>query len=175
MRAQPTSLVPIAIENRRRPVLDPRTKTGARTAVRAAAVLFPFTEIDMFDWNRSCAYDDEHKRRFHATARARLKTLASELGLPSGSYDLRSNKGGIAVSGEIILHHDRAYIQAGQLGLASGHGILIRTCNGRRDFAGGANHFVTLSMLDDIPALAAAVRAITSIAAGRVVKAYRAA
>ena len=56
-----------------------------------------------------------------------------------------------------------AYIQVGQFGLSSGHGILIRTCKGRKDYTGGANHFVALGMLDDIPALAAAVRAITGV------------
>ena len=41
--------------------------------------------------------------------------------------------------------------------------ILIRTCKGRKDYTGGVNHFVALAMLDDIPALAAAVRAITGV------------
>ena len=117
----------------------------------------------MFDWNRSCSYDEQHKKRFHTTARSRLKKLTAELGLPSDSYDLRSNKAGIAVSGEITLHHDRAYIQVGQFGLSSGHCILIRTCKGRKDYTGGPNHFVALGMLDDLPALAAAVRAITGV------------
>lgn len=117
----------------------------------------------MFDWTRSCSYDEQQKRRFHTTARSRLKKLAAELGLPSGSYDLRSNKAGIAVSGEITLHHDRAYIQVGQFGMSSGHGILIRTCKGRKDYSGGANHFVALTMLDNIPALAAAFRVITGV------------
>lgn len=40
---------------------------------------------------------------------------------------------------------------------------LIRTCKGRKDYTGGVNHFVSLGMLDDIPALAAAVRAITGV------------
>jgi hypothetical protein len=51
----------------------------------------------MFDWNRSCSYDEQQKRRFHTTARSRLKKLAAELALPPGSYGLRSNKAGIAV------------------------------------------------------------------------------
>jgi len=93
----------------------------------------------MFDWNRSCSYDEQQKRRFHTTARLSLKRLAAELALPSGSFDLRSNRAGIAVSGEITLHHDRAYIQVGQFGLSSGHGILIRTCKGRKDYTGGPN------------------------------------
>jgi hypothetical protein len=122
-----------------------------------------FVETNMFQWNRSCSYDEQQKKRFHATARSRLKRLARELGLEPGSYDIRSNKAGIAVSGEITLHHERAFIQVGQFGLSSGHGILIRTCKGRKDYTGGPNHFVALDMLDDVPALAAAVRAITGI------------
>ena len=120
---------------------QPTTGPGSR---ERSPGLLPFMEIDMFDWNRSCSYDEQQKRRFHTTARSRLKKLAAELALPQGSYDLRSNKAGIAVSGEITLHHDRAYIQVGQFGLSSGHGILIRTCKGRKDYTGGANHFVAL-------------------------------
>lgn len=117
----------------------------------------------MFDWTKSCSYNEQQKRRFHTTARLRLKKLAAELHLPAGSYDVRSNKAGIAVSGEVTLHHTSAYIQVGQFGMSSGHGILIRTCKGRKDYTGGPNHFVALAMLDDIPALAAAVRAITGV------------
>lgn len=85
----------------------------------------------MFQWSKSCSYDEQHNRRSHTTARSRLKKLAAELGLKPGSYDLGSNRARIAVSGEITLHHDRIYVQVGQFGLSSGHGILIRTCRGR--------------------------------------------
>ena len=61
----------------------------------------------MTDWYARCAYDPEVKQRFHTAARARLRRLATTLGFPSGSFDLRSNPGGIAVSGEITLHHER--------------------------------------------------------------------
>lgn len=117
----------------------------------------------MFDWNRSCPYDDAQKRRFHSTARSRLKKLAAELRLPPGSYHILSNKAGIAVSGEVTMHHDSAYIQVGQFALTSHHGILVRTCKGRRDYTGGRNHFLDLRLLDDIPALAAAIHAITGV------------
>ena len=66
----------------------------------------------MFQWSKSCFYNEQHKRRFHTIARSRLKNLAAELGLKPGSYDLRSNRAGIAVSGEITLHHDRIYRSA---------------------------------------------------------------
>lgn len=94
----------------------------------------------MFQWDKSCAYDEQQKQRFHATARSRLKKLAAELGLPPGGFEIRSSKGGVAVSGEVTLHHTGAYIQVGQFGLSSGHGILIRTCRGRGDYSGGPNH-----------------------------------
>ncbi|WP_349437913.1 hypothetical protein [Pararhizobium sp. A13] len=50
----------------------------------------------MFQWTKSCAYDEEQKRRFHSLARSRLKKLTVELALPVDTYDIRSNKAGIA-------------------------------------------------------------------------------
>lgn len=116
------------------------------------------------DWYTSCSYEPDRKRRFHTVARARLRRLAAELGFPPISFDLRSNQGGIAVSGEITLHHEHVYVQVWQPATRADTGILIRTCEGRRDYTGARNHFAPLSMLDDIPALAARVR--TVMAAG---------
>lgn len=121
----------------------------------------------MFQWDKSCSYDEQQKRRFHSTARSRLRKLAASLGLPPGSYDIRSNKAGIAISGEITLHHERAYIQVSQFATTSGHGILVRTCKGRKDFTGGPNHFLPLTMLNDIPKLAVAIHAITGVGPSR--------
>lgn len=113
-----------------------------------------------FDWYRSASYDADQKQLFHRHARARLKALAQELKFPSGSFDLRSNAGGLAVSGEITLHHDTVYIQVCQPATGWDSGIMIRTCKGRRDYTGGANNFVPLRMLDDLPTLADRVRSI---------------
>ena len=112
------------------------------------------------DWYASCAYEPDRKRRFHSAARARLRHLAAELGFPSTSFDVHSNKAGIAVSGEITLHHEDVYIQVSQPAARDDTGILIRTCQGRRDYTGGRNHFAPLSMLEDIEALARLVRTI---------------
>jgi hypothetical protein len=120
------------------------------------------------DWYASCSYEPDRKRRFHTVARARLRRLAAELGFPLASFDLRSNQGGIAVSGEITLHHERVYVQVCQPATRADTGILIRTCEGRRDYTGGRNHFAPLSMLDDIPALAARVRTVMATGAGAV-------
>src|ERR1700726_1453684 len=114
----------------------------------------------MTNWYARCPYDPEVKQRFHTAARARLRRLATLLDFPPGSFDLRSNLGGIAVSGEITLHHDDVYVQVCQSALGADSGILIRTCQGRRDYTGGRNHFAPLRLLDDEAALAARVRAV---------------
>jgi hypothetical protein len=112
------------------------------------------------NWYLRCAYAPEQKRRFHATARARLRKLAAALDFAPVSYDLRTNEAGIAVSGEITLHHEHVYIQVSQPFTGCDSGILIRTCEGRRDYTGGRNHLAPLSLLDDVPALACRVRAV---------------
>jgi hypothetical protein len=86
-----------------------------------------------FDRYRHCAYDGEQKKAFHRQARISLRALANELRLPPDSFDLRSCVGGIAVSGEIILHGETIYIQICQPATGADTGILIRTCEGRRD------------------------------------------
>ena len=55
------------------------------------------------NWTTPCAYNDAQKRRFHTTARKRLKALATALGLETGSFDVRSNLGGIAVMWNVKL------------------------------------------------------------------------
>ena len=114
----------------------------------------------MMNWYLDCAYNPEQKCRFHGTARACLRKLAEALDFAPDTYDLRNNEAGIAVSGEITLHHERIYIQISQPFLGYDTGILIRCCTGRRDYTGGRNHFAPLSLLDDIPALARRVTAV---------------
>ena len=116
----------------------------------------------MFDWRQRCACDSAQKKRFHAKGRAALRALARELRLPSDSYTIRTCEGGVAVSGEIILHGERLYIQVSQPATGADSGVLIRSCNGRRDYEGGRNHFAPLSLLDEPAALAGYVRAVMS-------------
>lgn len=112
------------------------------------------------NWTKPCAYDDEQKGLFLATARRRLKSLAATLGFTPESFDLRANRGGIAVSGEITMHHEQLYVQVCRPATRADTGILIRTCRGRKDYTGGRNHFASLSLLDDLPALASRCRAV---------------
>lgn len=84
-------------------------------------------------------YNAAAKKEFKLAAMQGLKKLAEVLRLELGTYEVRWNAGGIAVSGEATLHHDRFYIQISQGGGPGGFEVLYRTCNGRRDYSGGSN------------------------------------
>src|SRR3546814_8217858 len=60
---------------------------------------------------RGVAYDEPAKRLFHTEGRAALQVLAKALALGSGSFDVRSNKAGPAVSGEVTLHAEMLWAQ----------------------------------------------------------------
>lgn len=112
--------------------------------------------MKQFDFKRSISYvDHSYKVRWHSQARIKLKALAAALEFAPGTYDIRSNYAGIAVSGEATLHGEHVYIQASQpFGTDNSTGLLFRRCNGRKDYTGQRNHFVSLDMLNDTEALA---------------------
>jgi hypothetical protein len=66
------------------------------------------------NWTIPCAYNDAQKRSFHAVGRKRLEALATALRFAPGSFDIRSNAGGVAVSGEVTLHGQNLYVQVSQ-------------------------------------------------------------
>lgn len=111
-----------------------------------------------FDFRRRVCYDAPAKHAFHSHARRQLKQLAAALGLSPGAYDLRSNQGGIAVSGEVTLHADHLYVQASQPATGHNTGVLFRTCEGRKDYHGGPNNFASLDLLNRPQDLAARIR-----------------
>jgi hypothetical protein len=84
--------------------------------------------------------------------------LGQALGFPTGSYDLRSNPAGIAVSGEITLHAEQLYVQVSQPCMGCDTGILFRRCSGRKDYVGGHNNFASLDLLHDPRLLAQRIR-----------------
>ena len=118
----------------------------------------PRTSSARFDFRKRVAYDPDAKRLFHSQARRRLLELAAALSLDAGAYDLRSNQGGIAVSGEVTLHADRLYVQVSQPATRADTGILFRSCEGRRDYVGGRNNFAPLDLLHRPEELARLIR-----------------
>lgn len=116
-----------------------------------------------FDFRKPVAYDAEAKRLFHSRAKSQLRRIATALGLAPGSYDLRSNQAGIAVSGEITLHGDHLYVQVSQSAMGYHSGILFRTCKGRKDFVGGQNNFASLDLLNRSGELAHWIREVCDV------------
>ena len=91
------------------------------------------------------------KQTAHRLAQQLLKKFAIDcLGLQLSDFDVRSNMGGIAVSGEVTLHTDKVYIQISQSSL--GHTIMWRTCTGRKDYTGGHNRWGNVTELLSTPA-----------------------
>jgi hypothetical protein len=87
-----------------------------------------------------------NKDAFHTTAKAALKEIADVLELPKGSYDIRSNKAGFGVLGEVTLHGENIYVQVGD----SMYGILYRTCKSRKDYSGGSNNWLAWDKADKL-------------------------
>lgn len=90
----------------------------------------------------------DKKQAFHAAARRFVKELARELHLPIGSFEVRSNLAGIAVSSEFTLHGECLYAQFSESAVCHpGISALYRSCNGCHATTGGANHFVRMDEL----------------------------
>lgn len=97
---------------------------------------------------QNLSYNADGKAKFHAEGRKALKRVAAKLGLLPSTFDIRSNQGGIAVSGEVTLHSDHLYIQLYQSCMGPGYEILYRTCKGRKDYTGGPNNQAPIDYLE---------------------------
>lgn len=85
--------------------------------------------------SKSASYEEFMKAKFKREAMKYLRALATELKLEPGTFDVRFNAGGIAVSGDATLHHEKFYFTIGEVG------VMWRTCKGRKDYVGGANRW----------------------------------
>lgn len=97
--------------------------------------------------NADLSYNENAKERFHRAGKKALKKIAELMDLQKGDYDIRSNKGGIAVSGEVTLHSDTFYLQVSESFMGRGKEILYRSCKGRKDYCGGGNNFYSVNQL----------------------------
>lgn len=93
------------------------------------------------------AGDAALKSEFLRVGKQMAIRLAAAMGLNEDGYDVRVNKAGIAVSGEVTLHTDRHYVQFGQSVPGS---FMVRSCKGRKDYTGGRNHWVRWEELRDV-------------------------
>lgn len=101
---------------------------------------------DVNGYSADAARDKEY---FHKAGRQFLHALAKELGMLPGTYEVRNNMGGPAVSGEVTLHSDTLYVQLMESCMAPGIHILYRACRGRNDYSGLQNHWVSMRELSE--------------------------
>lgn len=107
------------------------------------------------------AYNEAAKREFLRTGRQMAMMLAAKLGLNEDQYEIRVNKGGIAVSGEVTLHTDTHYIQFCQSSGVLEKGFLVRACNGRKDYTGSRNYFVNWEDLRNLDKVCEFIRSLS--------------
>jgi len=101
----------------------------------------------------SCSYNAENKQKFLRDAKAILRDLAGRMGFEKRDFDLRTNKGGIAVSGEVTLHSNGLYVQFEHH--VGGPKFMFRGCRGRDDYTGLQNRWMSWSFLADLDEAAA--------------------
>lgn len=107
----------------------------------------------------NCCYAPAKKEQFHQDAKAIFREVAKLMGLNRSEYEIRSNKGGAGVSGEITLHTTGVYAQFFQSGYNS-VGILYRKVNGMRDYCGKRNRWVPFGTLTSLETFAKRLRAV---------------
>lgn len=93
---------------------------------------------------RGVAYDEAAKRTFHSEGRAAMRRLAEALALADGTFDIRSDKGGPAVSGDIILHAEEVWVRLSLGPFGPDHEIAYRKVRGRSDHIGERNHWASI-------------------------------
>lgn len=102
---------------------------------------------DITDLLTEANYNSEAKKAFHRTAKRLLRRVGRLLEVRYGEYTVRSCLGGIAVPGEAILHMDDVYISVQGGGGLQGDKVLVRSCDGPKDYTGGPNHYISKAML----------------------------
>src|SRR3546814_4432038 len=87
-----------------------------------------------------------------------MRRLADARALDEGSFDIRSNKGGPAVSGEVTLHGEDVWVQL-SLGLSGpDREVCFRKVQGRDDHLGDRNCWASIRELVDPGRFAARIR-----------------
>lgn len=108
--------------------------------------------------HKGVAYDAPAKKLFHSDGRKAMKRLADALGLLPDSYDVRSSHGGIAVSGDVILHGAEIQVCLSLGCMGPGQEVMFRRVAGRQDLVGDRNHWASVHDLVQPDRFAARIR-----------------
>lgn len=91
-------------------------------------------------------YQDGPKKEFHRLGHKLAVSLARGMGLKPDQYEIRHMEGGIAVTGEIVLHSDSIYIQLSDVEF----GMLYRKVKNRKDYTGERNCWMPWRQFADL-------------------------
>lgn len=83
------------------------------------------------------------KKAFHSKWKKNLKILAKKMNLNDADYEVRSQLGGPAVLGEVILHTTWFYVMVGEPLYGGNQNVMYRTCKSMKDYSGGRNQWCT--------------------------------
>lgn len=86
---------------------------------------------------RAGDFNHEVKTEWRRAATRVARQLVRDLQLPKETYEIRWVPGGPAVGGEVVLHHERIYVQISAFWIDDCG--FARSCKGRLDFTGGQN------------------------------------
>ena len=91
------------------------------------------------------------KETFARIGKKIAREIAKLMELAPGTFDIRYNKAGPAVMGDLRLHTDSLYLTLEPS--YSGLGFMYRSCKSRKDYTGGTNRWAQYSELRDLPNL----------------------
>jgi hypothetical protein len=97
--------------------------------------------------HKGVACDERAKKLFLSDGRKALRALADALGLPDDDYEIRVNRAGPAVSGEVILHASNIYVELSLGCMGRGREVMFRKVAHRRDYVGDRNHWASVQEL----------------------------
>lgn len=92
--------------------------------------------------NAQLSYHEENKEHFLRETRRLAARFATELALNPSQFDLRVNRGGIAGSGDVMLHADHLYVSLNaEIDFGRGRAFMFRGCQSRQDYTGLGNRW----------------------------------
>lgn len=109
-----------------------------------------------------CELGPAEKKALGQALKGVLRSIAQAEGLQTGEYDVRYNPGGTSVKGDGVLHCDDLYVSVSPD--SAGPGILVRNCQGRKDYQGGANGWMSWQTFLESKSAGELMRSIRNIA-----------
>lgn len=91
------------------------------------------------------------KETFARIGKKIAREIAKLMELAPGTFDIRYNKAGSAVMGDLRLHTDSLYLTLEPS--CTGLGFMYRSCKSRKDYTGGRNQWAQYSELHDLSKL----------------------